>query len=281
MRALLSVADGAGIAELAQELLDQGVEVYATDPSRAALAEAGVETRPVTELTGGPSLLGGQVRTLHPAVYAGILARRDVPADMADLVARDLVSIDIVVVETGPFGPQVGRGLPIDEAVGLIDVDALALLAAAARNVGGVAAICDPADHALLVDELRQHGHVSAEARQRLAAKAFAALAAYYSEVAAYLEHIGGVRFPEQLSIILRKERDLPYGENPHQRGALYRESTHRARSLADAERLQGPAADLQRPHRPRRRLPHRLRLRLPHLRHRQAAQSRGPRLPR
>ncbi len=241
MRALLSVADGAGIGELAQQLLDLGVEVYATDPSRTALAQVGVEVRAVTELTGAPSLLGGQVQTLHPAVYAGILARRHVPADMADLVERHLASIDIVVVEPGPFGPQVGRGLPIDEAVGLIDVDALALLAAAARNVGGVAAVCDPADHALLVDELQQHGHVSAEVRQRLAAKAFAVLAAYHGEVAAYLEHIGGVRFPEQLSIVLRKERDLPYGENPHQRGALYRESARRARSLADAERLQGP----------------------------------------
>jgi phosphoribosylaminoimidazolecarboxamide formyltransferase / IMP cyclohydrolase len=247
VRALLSVADGAGIAELAQELIEQGIEVYATDPTCDALARAGLEARPISTLAGDPTLagasalVGGRVRTLHPAVYAGILARRHIASDMADLAERGLASIDIVVVALGPFGPQVGRGLPIDAAVELIDVEALALLAAAARNFGGVAAVCDAADYALLVDELRQHGHVSAEVRQRLAAKAFAALAAYQGEVAAYLDHIGGVRFPEQLSLVLHKERDLPYGENPQQRGALYRETMHRARSLADAERLQGP----------------------------------------
>lgn len=242
MRALLSVADRAGIADLARDLLDQGIEVYATDGTRAAVAEAGLETRPVTDLTGETAVVGGQVRTFHPAIYAGILARRHVPADMADLVERDLGAIDIVVVNVRPFTPQVGRlGVPIDEAVEMIDVGGLSLLAAAARNFGGVAAVCDPIDYGLLADELRQHGHVSAEVRQRLAAKAFASVAAYQGEVAAYLEHIGGVRFPEQLSLVLRKQRDLPYGENPQQRGALYRESTHRARSLADAEQLQGP----------------------------------------
>ena len=242
MRALLSVADRAGIADLARDLLDQGIEVYATDGTRAALAEAGLETRPVTDLTGETAVVGGQVRTFHPAVYAGILARRHVPADMADLVERELGAIDIVVVNVRPFTPQVGRlGVPIDEAVEMIDVGGLSLLAAAARNFGGVAAVCDPIDYALLADELRQHGHVSAEVRQRLASKAFATVAAYQGEVAAYLDHIGGVRFPEQLSLVLRKQRDLPYGENPQQRGALYRETTHRTRSLADAEQLQGP----------------------------------------
>ena len=163
-------------------------------------------------------------------------------SDMADLAERGLASIDIVVVTLGPSrrrsaaGRAHRRGRGDDRRRRRWRCSA-----AAARNFGGVAAVCDPADYALLVDELRQHGHVSAEVRQRLAAKAFAALAAYHGEVAAYLDHIGGVRFPEQLSLVLRKERDLPYGENPHQRGALYRETTHRARSLADAERLQGP----------------------------------------
>jgi phosphoribosylaminoimidazolecarboxamide formyltransferase/IMP cyclohydrolase len=123
----------------------------------------------------------------------------------------------------------------------MIDVGGLSLLGAAARNFGGVAAVCDPADYPALVEEIREHGAVSADVRQKLAAKAFATLAAYHGEVAAYLDHIGGTRFPEQLSIVLRKERDLPYGENPQQRGAFYRETTHRTRSLAEAEQLQGP----------------------------------------
>ncbi len=242
MRALLSVADRAGVADLARELLDQGIEVYATEGTRTELSGAGVEVSAVSELTDVEDLLGGQVKTYHPQVYAGILARRHVPEDLEDLVRHGIGAIDIVVVSIRPFAPQVGRRVvAIDEAVEMIDVGGLSLLAAAARNFGGVAAVCDPADYPVLLDEIRRHGAVSAEVRQRLAAKAFGALAAYQGEVAAYLDHIGGTRFPEQLSIVLRKERDLPYGENPQQRGAFYHETTHRSRSLADAEQVQGP----------------------------------------
>jgi phosphoribosylaminoimidazolecarboxamide formyltransferase/IMP cyclohydrolase len=242
VRALLSVADRAGIADLARELLDQGVEVLATEGTHAVLSEAGLAARPVSDLTGEPGLVGGQVRTFHPAVYAGILARRHVAADMADLAARGLTAIDIVVVNVRPFAPRVGEHVvPVNEAVEMIDVAGVGLLGAAARNFGGVTVVCDPADYALLADELRRLGHVSAEVRHRLAAKAVATAAGYYAEVAAYLEHIGGVRFPDQLNIVLRKERDLPYGENPHQRAALYRETTHRTRSLVDARQVQGP----------------------------------------
>jgi len=242
LRALLSVADRAGIVDLARELLDQGIEVYATDGTRTELSGAGVEVSAVSELTAMGDLLGGQVKTYHPQVYAGILARRHVPEDLEGLVRHGIGAIDIVVVSIRPFAPQVGRRVvAIDEAVEMIDVGGLSLLAAAARNFGGVAAVCDPADYPVLLDEIRRHGAVSAEVRQRLAAKAFGALAAYQGEVAAYLDHIGGTRFPEQLSIVLRKERDLPYGENPQQRGAFYHETTHRSRSLADADQVQGP----------------------------------------
>jgi phosphoribosylaminoimidazolecarboxamide formyltransferase/IMP cyclohydrolase len=242
VRALLSVADRAGIADLARELLDQGIEVYATDGTREALAEAGVSVSALGDLTDRPGLIGGQVKTYHPEVYAGILARRHVPADMDSLQEHDLPAFDIVVVSIRPFAPQVGRRVvALDEAVEMIDVGGLSLLGAAARNFGGVAAVCDPADYPALMEEIRSHGAVSADLRQRLAAKAYASLAAYHGEVAAYLDHIGGTRFPEQLSIVLRKERDLPYGENPQQGAAFYRETTHRSRSLADAQQLQGP----------------------------------------
>jgi phosphoribosylaminoimidazolecarboxamide formyltransferase/IMP cyclohydrolase len=242
VRALLSVADRAGIVDLARGLTDHGIEVYATDGTLAVLAEAGVAVTPIAELTSDPGLLGGAVKTYHPAVYAGILARRHVPGDLADLADHGLGTFDIVVVSIRPFAPQVGRRLlAIDEAVEMIDVGGLSLLAAAARNFGGVAAICHPDDYGLLLEEVREHGAVSAEVRQRLAARAFATISAYHGEVAAYLEHIGGGRFPEQLSLVLHKERDLPYGENPQQRGAFYRETTHRTRSLADAEPIQGP----------------------------------------
>jgi phosphoribosylaminoimidazolecarboxamide formyltransferase/IMP cyclohydrolase len=242
VRALLSVADPAGIADLARELLDQGIEVHATDGTRVELAASGLEVEAVSALTAGKGAVGGQDRTYHPEVYGGILARRHVPEDMADLEADGIRAIDIVVVSIRPFAPQIGRRVvPIDEAVEMIDVDGLSLLGAAARNFGGVAAVCDPADYELIASEVREHGAVSADVRQKLAAKAFGAIAAYHGEVAAYLDHIGGTRFPDQLNVVLRKERDLPYGENPHQRGAFYRETTHRTRSLADAKQIQGP----------------------------------------
>lgn len=242
MRALLSVADRAGIADLARELLEQGIEIFATEGTRAVLSEVGLATSPLSDLTGAADLIGDQVRTYDPGIYAGILARRHVPADMASLDEHGITAIDLVVVNVRPFAPQVGRKVvPIDEAVEMIDVGGLSLLGAAARNFGGVVVACDPADYDLLVAEVRERGHVSAEVRQRLAAKAFGVLSSYLGEVAAYLDHIGGVRFPEQLSLVLRKERDLPYGENPQQRAALYRETTHRSRSLVDAELMQGP----------------------------------------
>ena len=248
MRALLSVADGAGIAELAQELLDQGIEVFATDrtPMRwhALVSRRGPSRRwPGPTLAGASALVGGRVRTLHPAVYAGILARRHVPSDMADLAERGLASIDIVVVALRPFAPQVGRGVvPIDEAVEMIDVG----------GAGAPRRRCPQLrrrGRGLRSGRLRRSSSTSCASTgtsRRRSASAWPPrpsprVAAYQGEVAAYLDHIGGVRFPEQLSLVLRKERDLPYGENPQQRGALYRETMHRARSLADAERLQGP----------------------------------------
>lgn len=242
MRALLSVADRDGILQLARALLELGVEVYATDGTRDALESDGLSVRPISDLTDLPSVMAGQVKTFHPQVYAGILARRHVDADMQHLAEQGIEPIDLVVVNVRPFAPQVGAGMvAVDEAVEMVDVGGLALLTAAARNFAGVAVVCDRADYATILDELRAAGRVAPETRQRLAAKAFAAVAAYEAEVAAYLNHVAGVRFPEQLSVVLRKERDLPYGENPHQVAAFYRETTHRRRSLADAEQLSGP----------------------------------------
>jgi phosphoribosylaminoimidazolecarboxamide formyltransferase/IMP cyclohydrolase len=242
VRALLSVADRDGIAVLARGLLDLGIDVVATDGTRAALADEGVEVRSISDLTAMPPVVGGQVKTFHPQVYGGILARRHVPGDMTSLAEEGIEPIDVVVVNVRPFAPQMGRRVvAIDEAVEMIDAGGLALMTAAARNFAGVAVACDPADYPALLDDLREHGLVTPETRRQMAAKAFALAAAYQAEVAAYLNHIGQIRFPEQLPIVLRKERDLPYGENPHQSAAFYRETTHRTRSLADAERLQGP----------------------------------------
>jgi phosphoribosylaminoimidazolecarboxamide formyltransferase/IMP cyclohydrolase len=241
VRALLSVANREGIVTLARELLALDVEVFATEGTRDHLAADGVEVRPVSELTGLPSFLGGQVKTFHPAIYAGILARRDKPAQMDELVAQGIGAIDIVVVNVSPFAPAVGAHLvPIDEAIEMIDVGGAALLGAAARNGAGVAAVGSPEHYGKLVTELKRHHALSAELRAQLAADAFGAVAAYYAEIAAYLNQISNNMFPKRLAVVLEKVDDLRYGENPHQRAAFYRETTHRSGTLADATQIRG-----------------------------------------
>ncbi len=241
VRALLSVANREGIGPFARDLLSFGVEVYATEGTREFLANEGVAVRSVSELTGAEPIAGGQVKTLHPAIYAGILARRDQPAQLAELEAQGIGLIDLVAVNVSHFAPQVGtRLVPIDEAIEMIDVGGAALLAAAARNYAGVAAVANPARYSAVVGEIRQRGAVSAELRQNLAAEAYGLVAAYHAEVAAYLSNVCGQTFPNRLAMVLEKVDDLRYGENPTQTAAFYRETTHRAGTLADAAQIQG-----------------------------------------
>jgi phosphoribosylaminoimidazolecarboxamide formyltransferase / IMP cyclohydrolase len=241
VRALLSVANREGISGFARELGRMGVELYATDGTREHLAQDGVEAASVGDLTAVPPLVGGQVRTFHPAIYAGILARRDVPEQLEQLAEHGIGLIDLVVVNVKPFAPEVGRHhIGIDEAIEMIDVGGAALLGAAARNAAGVTAVCHPESYPLVLEELRTLGQVSADTRYRLAADAYSTVAAYYAEIAAYLNQISGNVHPARLALVLEKVADLPYGENPHQRAAFYRETTHRSGSLADASQLHG-----------------------------------------
>ncbi|HEY3071297.1 MAG TPA: bifunctional phosphoribosylaminoimidazolecarboxamide formyltransferase/IMP cyclohydrolase [Candidatus Limnocylindrales bacterium] len=243
MRALLSVANREGITVLARELKSLDVEVVATDGTREHLAQDGVEVGSVSDLTHVPPLVGGQVKTFHPAVYAGILARRDVPAQLEELSEHGIGLIDIVVVNVKPFAPAVGaRMMGLDEAIEMIDVGGAALLGAAARNSAGVAAVANPAHYPAVIEDLRELHGISAELRQQLAAEAFGAVAAYHAEIAAYLNQVRGKIFPERLALVLEKVNDLRYGENPHQQAAFYRETTHRSGTLADAAQLQGSA---------------------------------------
>jgi phosphoribosylaminoimidazolecarboxamide formyltransferase/IMP cyclohydrolase len=241
VRALLSVANREGIAALARDLLALEVEVFATDGTRDHLAADGIDVGSVSDLTGMPPLIGGQVKTFHPAIYAGILARRDVESQMAELASQGIGPIDIVVVNVAPFAPAVGAQLVgLEEAIEMIDVGGAALLGAAARNGAGVAAVGSPEHYPTLVAEVRRHHAVSAELRAKLAADAFGIVAAYYAEIAAYLNLISNTTFPNRLAVVLEKVDDLRYGENPHQRAAFYRETTHRSGTLADATQLRG-----------------------------------------
>jgi len=241
LRALLSVATRDGITTFARGLQSLDVELFATDGTREHLAQDGVEVKPVTELTGVPSMLGGQVKTFHHAIYAGILARRDQADQLEELKREGIEPIDIVVVNVRPFGAEIGRALVgIDGAIEMIDVGGAALLGAAARNPAGVAAVCSPEHYAQILADLRERGQVSPELRAQLAAEAFGMVAAYQAEIAAYLHQISGTTYPKRLAMVLDKVTDLRYGENPHQTGALYRETTHRSWGVADAKFIQG-----------------------------------------
>ena len=241
MRALLSVANRDGIAAFARDLLALEVEIFATDGTREHLAGEGVDVASVADLTQGQGTVGGQVKTFHHAVYAGILARRDVPDQMAELESQGIAPIDLVIVNVKPFAPAIGvKLIGIDEAIEMIDVGGAALLGAAARNSAGVAAASDPSHYGRIVGELREHGLVTPETRAALAAEAFSMVAAYHAEIAAYLNQISGNTFPRHLALVLEKVDDPGYGENPHQRAAFYRETTHRSGTLADATQIAG-----------------------------------------
>jgi phosphoribosylaminoimidazolecarboxamide formyltransferase/IMP cyclohydrolase len=241
VRALLSVASRDGITSFARGLQKLGFEVYATDGTREHLAQDSVESHAVSELTGSEAFLDGQVKTFHPSIYAGILARRDKPEQLAELHAHGIGPIDLVAVNVRPFGAEIGkRAVPVDQAIGMIDVGGAALLSAAARNAAGVVVVSSPDHYTRVLAEIKDRGLVSAELRAKLAAEAYATIAAYHAEIAAYLNQLTSTTYPKRLAMVLEKVTDLRYGENPHQTAAFYRETTHRSGTLADAALLQG-----------------------------------------
>jgi phosphoribosylaminoimidazolecarboxamide formyltransferase/IMP cyclohydrolase len=222
VRAILSVSDQTGIAAFARGLNELGWEVVATDGTRAALAAEGVDARGVEDVTGSPSLLGGRVKTLHPKIHAGILAQRDDDSHLAELAREGIQPIDLVAVNLYPFAEAAARGVAGDQLLELIDVGGVALLRAAAKNHLHVVVVCQHERYEAILDELRERGQVSIETRRLLAAEAYSHTAAYDATVAAKLARSAGVTFPDELTLSLRKVRDLRYGENPHQQAAFY-----------------------------------------------------------
>jgi phosphoribosylaminoimidazolecarboxamide formyltransferase/IMP cyclohydrolase len=222
-RALLSVSNKEGLVEFAQGLAELGVELIATGGTARTLAEAGLAVRPIEDVTGFPEILDGRVKTLHPAVHGGILARRE-QAHLAELEAQGITPIDLVAVNLYPFAETVAKpGTTLAEAVEQIDIGGVALLRAAAKNFAHVAVLSDPADYATILAELREQGDLSVATRQHLALKAFRHTASYDAAISRYLtSHFGEATFPGTLHLNLTKLADLRYGENPHQQAALY-----------------------------------------------------------
>jgi len=224
--ALFSVYDKTGVAELAAAIAGRGGTVLASGGTAGALREAGVAVLTIEEYTGLAHGFGGRVKTLHPKIHAGILARRDVPGDLEELEEADARPIDLVCVNLYPFEETVARGASDAEKIEKIDIGGPAMIRAAAKNWKHVAVVCDPADVPDVVRELdASDGALSAATRRRLAAKVFARTAAYDAAIARELagggeEEAGGL--PARLDLSLVKAGDLRYGENPHQKAALY-----------------------------------------------------------
>jgi phosphoribosylaminoimidazolecarboxamide formyltransferase / IMP cyclohydrolase len=227
MRALLSVYDKTGVVELAQGLADLGWELVSSGGTAKALAEAGIEVTDVADLTGSPPMLGHRVVTLHPKVHGGILADRDNPEHLADMVTYGIEGIELVVSNLYPFSS--------DPSIELIDIGGPAMVRAAAKNHAFVGVIVHPADYEPVLAEMKERGWLSDATRRRLARDAFAATAAYDAAIVAWLDsgaatapELAGSPAPDQsdlppvIQVTLRREQKLRYGENPHQQGARY-----------------------------------------------------------
>ena len=232
-RALLSVYDKTGVADFAQRLDALGVELISTGGTAEALREAGLDVTDVADLTGFAEMLGGRVKSVHPAVHAGLLARRGHEGDQEDLDAHDLAPIDLVACNLYPFEEALSEnGADDPTATANIDIGGPAMLRAAAKNFFRVAAVCDPARYNTVVEELEESGGaLSLDTRRRLAGDAFAHTARYDRAVAGYfseetetddVSEQEDASLPEALSLSLPRAEALRYGENPHQQGALY-----------------------------------------------------------
>jgi len=235
-RALLSVSDKTGLAELGQALAAQGVELVSTGGTAKALREAGLEVRDISDLTGFPEMMDGRVKTLHPKVHGGLLAVRGNAEHVAAAEAHEIGMIDLVVVNLYPFAQTVTRGAERDEVIENIDIGGPSMVRSAAKNHESVAIVTDPADYALVAK-----GSTNLDERKKFAAKAFALTAQYDATIAAWFAFADqGQMFPDTVAIPVRRAQELRYGENPHQRAALYIPAGPATPGVAQAEQVQG-----------------------------------------
>ncbi len=243
MRALLSASDTTGLVAFARGLRELGWDLIATDGTRAALAMEGVDSKAVEEQTGSPVLLGGRVKTLHPRIHAALLARRDDESHRAELAREGIQPIDLVAVNLYPYARAAAagkRGLDLQEQ---IDIGGATLLRAAAKNYQDVVVIARPDRYSAVLDELKGRGSVSLETRRLLAAEAFSHTAAYDATIASRFVGEAGIQFPDEMTLSLRKVRDLRYGENPHQQAAFYAIRGEESGAMVSMEQIHGRAA--------------------------------------
>jgi phosphoribosylaminoimidazolecarboxamide formyltransferase/IMP cyclohydrolase len=247
-RALLSVSDKRGLIDLARALADRGVQMLASGGTRRAIADAGLDVTEVADYTGQPEILGGRVKTLHPKIHGGILARRDVPDDMAALRAQGIEPIDLVVVNLYPFEATVARpDVTFDEAVENIDIGGPSLIRGAAKNHAHVAVVTSPDLYERLAEMIREHGGTDANFRRSLANLAFnhtgiydLAISLYFSQTSPGRADEGPDVFPECFEPRFDLRQSLRYGENPHQQAAFYVELGTTGPNLATGAVIHG-----------------------------------------
>jgi phosphoribosylaminoimidazolecarboxamide formyltransferase/IMP cyclohydrolase len=250
-RALISVYDKTGVTEFARQLAALGIEIVSTGGTARLLREAGLTVRDVAELTGWPEMLGGRVKTLHPKVHGGILYRRGLDADRQETAKHGIAPIDMVVVNLYPFEATAAKaGLTPEELIENIDIGGPAMVRSAGKNFESVTVVTDPADYTRVAGELAAGRELSLATRLELARNAFAATARYDGMIATEFERLavadGAVKLaerpalPERLHVALTKQQGMRYGENPHQKAALYVPAGRPPAGLAAAKQLQG-----------------------------------------
>jgi phosphoribosylaminoimidazolecarboxamide formyltransferase/IMP cyclohydrolase len=242
-RALISVSDKSGLAEFARGLAAAGVEIYSTGGTRKHLEEHGLQVVDVAQYTGFPEMMHGRLKTLHPKIFGGILCRHDEAGDMASVKEFDIRTFELVVVNLYPFAATIAKpGVTRAAAIENIDIGGPSLVRAAAKNHAFVAIATSASQYPAILQEIQSGGKTSLELRQRLAAEAFGHTAAYDRCIADYFAKQGPASsaFPETVNIVLQKQMDLRYGENPHQQAAVYSEVGAKGVSLVSAKQLNG-----------------------------------------
>ena len=241
MRAIVSVSNKTGVVDFAKQLQGLGIEIFSTGGTKKSLVESGIKAQSVSDLTGFPEILDGRVKTLHPAVHGGILAKRNLPQHLDELAKNNIQTIDMVVVNLYPFIQTVAKdNVSLDEALENIDIGGPTMIRAAAKNFPSVLVVVDPRDYDIVIEKLRQ-GSIDLKERKRLSQKAFQHVALYDTAIAQYLREEDSL--PDEMTIAMTKLNDLRYGENPHQQAAFYAEQAvgQKLLGMTSVTQLGGP----------------------------------------
>ena len=238
-RALVSVSDKTGLVEFVKGLVDLGWEIIATGGTQKLLEQSGIHTTGISEVTGFPEILDGRVKTLHPKVHGGILARRELPEHMETLRENGIETIDLVCVNLYPFRETIAKeGVTLEDAIEHFDIGGPSMVRSAAKNWRDVTIVCNPADYPTVLAELRENGSTSLETRLQLSAKAYTHTAEYDMCIATYMRAQAGL--PEKLFLEYEIKQPLRYGENPHQDARFFAAPTPESYSLAFGRQIQG-----------------------------------------